>query len=311
MTDSYQELHDLLRQCRQQLELNRNLGVEFIRKPQPTPAAEVRATPQQPAQPEATGSSAGGGGNRQGSPRPAARPAAQPRPKDSPNGKRQKTTQPAARKAEVRLSPDIPPEPTIPPDDIFKEFRHEVANCEKCGLCKTRNNVVFGEGDPSTDLMFVGEGPGADEDRTGRPFVGRAGVLLTKIIHNGMKLHRHKVFIGNIVKCRPPGNRVPTLGEMAECMPHLKEQIATIRPKVVVAMGATAVHGLLGKRVAITKFRGTLRDWEGVKLMPTFHPSYLLRNYTREARGAVWQDMKTVIQYLKEIGSPLVKDIEA
>jgi len=208
----------------------------------------------------------------------------------------------------MRLSPEIPPAPDIPPDDVFRELRAVVESCRKCDLCKTRTLTVFGEGDPTTDLVFVGEGPGADEDRTGRPFVGRAGVLLTQIIQNGMKLPRRRVFIGNIVKCRPPGNRVPTLSEMLCCRPYLLEQLRTIRPMVIVALGATAVHGLLGQKVAITKFRGTFQEWEGIKLMPTFHPSYLLRNYTREARGAVWQDMITVMNYLKEQGSPLAED---
>lgn len=205
------------------------------------------------------------------------------------------------------LSPEIPPEPAIPPDDIFEELRKEVASCRKCELCKTRTNAVFGEGDPATDLVFVGEGPGADEDRSGRPFVGKAGVQLTKIIQNGMNLSRSSVFIGNIVKCRPPGNRVPTLTEMAGCISYLKEQLRTIRPKVIVALGATACHGLLGERLAITKERGEFREWEGIKVMPTFHPAYLLRNYTPDTRRAVWEDMKAVVRYLQEQGSSLVE----
>jgi len=203
--------------------------------------------------------------------------------------------------------PAIPSAPPIPADDVFRELRIQVSQCTNCDLCKTRRNTVFGEGDPNTDLVFVGEGPGEDEDRIGRPFVGRAGKLLTKIIHDGMKLHRHKVYICNVVKCRPPENRVPTINEMLVCRRYLFQQLKTIHPKVIVAMGATAVHGLLSEKVAITKYRGIFREWEGVKVMPTFHPSYLLRNYTQEARAAVWEDMKQVLQLLKEQGSGLVR----
>ncbi|HUU69101.1 MAG TPA: uracil-DNA glycosylase [Planctomycetota bacterium] len=202
--------------------------------------------------------------------------------------------------------PAIPSAPPIPADDAFLDLRSQVSQCTNCDLCKARTNTVFGEGDPNTDLVFVGEGPGEDEDRLGRPFVGRAGKLLTKIIHDGMKLHRHKIYICNVVKCRPPQNRVPTINEMLVCRRYLFQQLQTIHPKVIVGMGATAVHGLLGEKVAITKYRGIFRDWEGMKLMPTFHPSYLLRNYTQEARAAVWEDMKQVLQLLKEQGSGLV-----
>ncbi|NQT21099.1 MAG: uracil-DNA glycosylase [Planctomycetes bacterium] len=191
---------------------------------------------------------------------------------------------------------------------MFEELRKEVTTCKNCELCKTRTNAVFGEGDPATDLVFVGEGPGADEDRSGRPFVGRAGVQLTKIIQNGMNLSRHSVYIANIVKCRPPGNRVPTPSEMAGCIAYLKEQLRTIRPKVIVALGATACLGLLGEKLAITRERGNFREWEGIRVMPTFHPSYLLRLYTPENRRAVWEDMKAVLEYLKQQGSPLVEE---
>jgi len=267
-----QQLSELLKLYKRHLELNRGFGVEFIRRAAPIP--EVRASRH-----------------------------------PSPPSRGQPFRRKAYSNREAQMSTEIPPAPPIPPDDVFEELREEVAHCEKCELCKTRTHTVFGEGDPTTDLVFVGEGPGADEDRTGRPFVGRAGALLTKIIQDGMKLPRHRVFIGNILKCRPPGNRVPTISEMAVCRPYLMEQLRTIRPKVIVAMGATACHGLLGEKLAITRERGKFREWEGVKVMPTFHPAYLLRNYTREARAAVWEDMKAVMRYLKEQGSPLADGV--
>jgi len=198
---------------------------------------------------------------------------------------------------------EIPKAPEIAVDDPFRELRAEVKNCDKCSLCSQRINTVFGEGDPHTDLVFVGEGPGADEDRIGRPFVGRAGKMLTQIIHKGMKLHRHQVYICNIVKCRPPGNRVPTISEMLGCKPYLMQQLTLIKPKVIVALGATAVHGLLGEKLPITKIRGEFREWNGIKLMPTFHPSFLIRQYTEENRRAVWEDVQAVLELLRELGS--------
>ena len=160
------------------------------------------------------------------------------------------------------------------------------------------NNVVFGEGDPDADLMFVGEGPGADEDKQGRPFVGRAGQLLDKQI-TAMGLQREQVYIGNIVKTRPPGNRVPTPDEAAMCMPFLIKQIEIIQPKVIVTLGATATKYLLGNpKIAITRERGNWKQWQGVEVMPTFHPAYLLRQYTPDNRRKVWDDLQKVLERL-------------
>ena len=144
--------------------------------------------------------------------------------------------------------------------------------------------------------MFVGEGPGADEDAQGRPFVGRAGQLLTKMIE-AMGYRREEVFIANIVKCRPPNNRAPKPEEMEACMPYLRQQIALIRPAIMIGMGATAIKGLLGKTAGITRLRGTWQEYGGIKLMPTFHPSYLLRDPSK--KRDVWKDLKLV---LKELG---------
>ena len=160
------------------------------------------------------------------------------------------------------------------------------------------NNVVFGEGDPNADLLFIGEGPGADEDAQGRPFVGRAGQLLDKQIA-AMKLNRGQVYIANIAKTRPPGNRVPTAEEATLWLPWLARQIELIQPKVIVSLGATSAKYLLGEpKLAITRERGSWREYNGIALMPTFHPAYLLRQYTTENRQRVWSDLKAVMQRL-------------
>jgi len=168
-------------------------------------------------------------------------------------------------------------------------------DCRRCKLCRKRKTIVFGDGHPRAQLMFVGEGPGADEDEQGLPFVGRAGKLLTQMIE-AMGLQRSDVYICNVVKCRPPDNRVPEKDEVAECSPFLFRQIAVIQPKVVVALGASAVGALLGAPVAITKIHGEWVDWRGTKLMPVYHPAYLLRN--PPAKPDAWKDLQKVMAYL-------------
>ena len=159
----------------------------------------------------------------------------------------------------------------------FQAFRTEVLDCTKCGLCSTRTQVVFGTGPIQTPLMFVGEAPGEDEDRKGEPFVGRAGQLLTSTLRK-LGIERSQVFIANILKCRPPGNRTPAPDEMASCMPWLQRQIATIQPKVICGLGNIAVQTLLVTKTGITKLRGRLTQAQGVPFFPTFHPAYILRN---------------------------------
>jgi len=171
-----------------------------------------------------------------------------------------------------------------------------IAQCTNCPLHASRKNTVPGEGNPdSPDIMFIGEGPGAEEDAQGRPFVGEAGRLLDKMIA-GMSYQREEVFIANIVKCRPTNNRAPTADEMDACLPCLREQIALIQPKIIVALGKTAVEGLLQKKVAITRFRGTWCIYEGIDLMPTYHPAFLLRSPSH--KGEAWTDLKTVLKKL-------------
>ena len=180
------------------------------------------------------------------------------------------------------------------------QVRKELGDCTRCKLSQGRKNIVFGSGNPQADLVFIGEGPGADEDEQGLPFVGRAGKKLTEIIEKGMNLDREKdTYICNIVKCRPPGNRDPEKEEIVACNPFLVEQLKAIKPKVVVALGKPAASTLLGRNVPITKERGTWHEYEGFKLMLTLHPAYLLRAYTIENRKAVHEDMKKV---LKELG---------
>jgi len=179
------------------------------------------------------------------------------------------------------------------------QVKDELGDCTRCKLSQGRKNIVFGSGNPKADLVFVGEGPGADEDEQGLPFVGRAGKKLTEIIEKGMNLNREKdTYICNIVKCRPPGNRDPEKDEIEACNPFLLQQLKAIQPKVVVALGKPAASTLLGRNVAITKERGTWHDYQGFKLMLTFHPAYLLRAYTIENRKAVHNDMKMVLKEL-------------
>jgi len=186
----------------------------------------------------------------------------------------------------------------IPMDlQSLEEVAVHISSCRNCPLCQGRTNTVPGEGSAdSPDILFVGEGPGADEDAQGRPFVGKAGQLLTKMVE-AMGYRREEVFIANIVKCRPPNNRAPLPEEMEACLPYLRQQVRLIKPKVIVGMGAVAIKGLLGKTVGITRLRGTWQEYEGIKLMPTFHPSYLLREPSK--KKDVWQDLQ---QVLKELG---------
>ena len=189
--------------------------------------------------------------------------------------------------------------------EAMKELRTRALACVKCPhLASSRKNVVFGVGDINASLMFVGEAPGVDEDQQGEPFVGAAGQLLTRIILT-MNLTRDKVYIANILKCRPDtpgqayGNRKPTAEEMQTCIPYLESQIDLIQPKVLVALGATAVEGLLGKTEGITRLRGHWRSYRGIPLMPTFHPSYLLRNQALSEKRKVWEDMLQVLEKLE------------
>jgi uracil-DNA glycosylase family 4 len=189
----------------------------------------------------------------------------------------------------------------------LEKIAEEVSQCRKCGLGSLRTNAVPGEGDPNARIMFVGEGPGADEDAQGRPFVGRAGQLLEKII-TAMGLKRSEVFIGNVIKCRPPENRDPRADEIINCLPYLQRQIEIINPEIIIALGAHAARTLLNTTKPIGQLRGQFLEYYAgigrppIKLMATYHTAYLLRNYSQENRRRVWEDMKKV---LAELGLPV------
>jgi DNA polymerase len=189
--------------------------------------------------------------------------------------------------------------PVADPDAALAALRADIGDCTRCPLhAQGRRQVVFGVGNARADLMFVGEAPGADEDRQGEPFVGRAGQLLTKIIE-AINLRREDVYIANVIKCRPPGNRNPEPVEVATCEPFLREQIAIIQPKVIVALGTFAAHLLLASDAPISRLRGRVHHLgDGVRLVPTFHPAYLLRS--PERKRDTWEDMKIVRALLAE-----------
>jgi DNA polymerase len=177
--------------------------------------------------------------------------------------------------------------------------REELGDCQRCKLAPSRTNLVFGVGNPNAHLVFVGEAPGADEDAQGEPFVGKAGQLLTKMIE-AMGYARSDVYICNILKCRPPGNRNPEPDEIAKCEPFLKAQLAALRPRVIVALGKFAAQCLLRDDAPISRLRGNFRSYEGIQLMPTFHPAYLLRDPSKKKEA--WSDLKAVNAALKRMG---------
>ena len=178
----------------------------------------------------------------------------------------------------------------------LETLREEVLSCTRCGLHATRSNTVYGEGDPSARLMFVGEGPGRDEDLSGRPFVGKAGMLLTRII-GAMGLKREEVYITNIVKCRPPGNRNPELDEISECLPFLEKQIELIRPEIICTLGVVATQTITGSRRGIGAMRGRVHDYKGINVVPTFHPAACLRYPAN--KKFVWEDVKEIMKFLE------------
>ncbi len=196
--------------------------------------------------------------------------------------------EPAAQVSAANLFPDLP------------SVQAAVASCQLCGLCRTRTQTVFADGTGRSRLMFVGEAPGADEDATGVPFVGRAGQLLTKMVESGMGLSRGDVYIANVLKCRPPGNRNPEPSEIASCRPYLDAQIDFVRPAVLVALGKFAAQFLLGTEEPISRLRGRWGSRGGIPVMPTYHPSFLLRQPDRKKEA--WEDLQKV---LHKLGLPI------
>ena len=185
----------------------------------------------------------------------------------------------------------------------FEELRDHALACRSCPLAETRTQVVFGAGDPHADLVFVGEGPGAEEDRQGIPFVGKAGQLLTQMIEGtakkeGIPLLRSQIYICNVVKCRPPGNRTPEPDEMEICGQFLYRQLSAIKPKAICALGGIAARALTGHKEGVTKMRGKWFKWQEFPVMVTYHPSYLLRPYNQDAKREAWEDLKRVLHFV-------------
>ena len=235
------------------------------------------------------------------SPAPAPAPEAAPRPRVATAA----TPAPAANPKPLSVAPAVR---TGPKQDQLDQLAARIrAELSVHPFPIFRSNIVFGEGNPDASILFVGEAPGAEEDKAGRPFVGRAGQLLTKMIQ-AMGIERDQVYIANILKCRPdmppgvPGNRKPTPEEMQVCIPYIQEQIEIIRPRALVALGSTAIEALLESKMTISRLRGTFVDYRGVPLMPTFHPSYLLHNPTNATKRKVWEDL---MQVMDKVGMPI------
>ncbi len=201
-----------------------------------------------------------------------------------------------------KSEPDALPE-ALPAGESLDQIRLDIGDCRRCRLSEARNSIVFGSGNEQARLVFVGEGPGADEDEQGLPFVGRAGQLLTQMIDNtaskeGIPIRREDVYICNVVKCRPPENRTPQPDEMQTCGQFLYRQLMTIQPKAICVLGATAMKALLNTKEGITKQRGQWQKWRDIPVMVTYHPSYLLRQYNQQARREAWEDLKTLLHFV-------------
>ena len=194
--------------------------------------------------------------------------------------------------------------PSLAPEgDTLARIREDMGDCQRCRLSKGRNKIVFGSGNEASPLVFVGEGPGADEDASGLPFVGRAGQLLTQMIDGtaskeGIAIKRSDVYICNVVKCRPPENRTPEADEMEVCGQFLFRQLLAIRPKAICALGSTAAKAVLGTKEGVTKLRGNWQKWRDIPVMVTYHPSYLLRPYNQNAKREAWEDLKKVLHFV-------------
>jgi DNA polymerase len=231
---------------------------------------------------------------------PSARKAAAPAPASVPAPAAAPTSVPAAAARADEPAADERDEAGRPTGAKgLSLVREELGDCQRCKLAPLRTNLVFGVGNPNAHLVFVGEAPGADEDAQGEPFVGKAGQLLTKMIE-AMGYARQDVYICNILKCRPPGNRNPEPDEIAKCEPFLKAQLAALRPRMIVALGKFAAQCLLRDDAPISRLRGNFRSYEGIQLMPTFHPAYLLRDPSKKKEA--WSDLKAVNAALKRLG---------
>jgi DNA polymerase len=215
--------------------------------------------------------------------------------------RRDPSAKPAPAPIEMATLPPLPP--MAPPGETLLQIMEDIGDCRRCRLHSQRHKIVFGVGNEQARLVFVGEGPGADEDAQGIPFVGRAGQLLTQMIEGtakkeGIPLLRPQVYICNVVKCRPPENRTPEPDEMEICGQFLFRQLTVIQPKAICALGSTAAKALLGGRDGVTKLRGRWHKWRDIPLIVTYHPSYLLRPYNQDAKREAWEDLKKVLHFV-------------
>jgi len=290
--DPRKELKDLIAQAREHLLYFSELGLTSIGERSAAAAAELKGeirvaerTAPIASEPEPQESQASTF---------IPSPQAVPTPIIMMPTKKENTAEPALFDEPANLT--VKPQPV---SETLEDIRRDLGDCQRCKLWSTRTNIVFGEGSAKAELMFIGEGPGADEDASGRPFVGRAGQLLTKMIE-AIDLKREDVYIANVVKSRPPGNRTPESDEVKACIPFLFRQIAAIRPKLIVALGNPAMQALLDTKTGITKMRGQFQDYPRIpeiKVLPTFHPAYLLRSPDKKREA--WEDLKKVRAFLR------------
>ena len=232
---------------------------------------------------------------------PVARPGLASRTSDASNLPKPNLPEPAAKDLFSGTSgedTDVSKDPLT----VLQEIQADMGDCTRCRLHEGRSKIVFGSGNPNAKVVFVGEGPGADEDAQGLPFVGRAGQLLTQMINNtasreGIAIRREDVYICNVVKCRPPDNRTPEPEEMKTCGQFLERQLEAIRPKAICVLGGTAAKFLLSAKQGITRIRGNWHEWHGIPVMPTYHPSFLLRPYAQDKKREAWQDLRAVLHY--------------
>jgi uracil-DNA glycosylase len=281
--DTKNELIELLKQTREYVRYSSELGIETIAATKVT-TLEVPEAPAPSRLPQVESAAKTGA--------TIAPPAA-----SATRSRLFAQNTPAAAAPQESLFGELaPPGPSLPESiETLEDIWRDIGDCTRCGLCAGRTQVVNTHGNRKARLMFVGEAPGADEDAQGKPFVGRAGQLLTKMIE-AMGLKREDVLIGNVNRCRPPGNRQPTLEEAAICRPFLFREIGAVRPQVIVVMGNTALRNLLEIKAGISSVRGQFQDYQGIKVMPTFHPAYLLRDPSKKRE--TWEDLKKVMEYL-------------
>lgn len=288
-------------ELRRWLEFYRDLGIDTLYLP--AAGVDVRQDGAAAGAEAGPAREAAAPHNLQNEPKPLPRDSSLKTFPDGASSAGPRGTDPPSRPAAVARPQLVPLFDAGPEGDSLERIRADIGDCRRCRLCEGRTNIVFGSGNPEARLVFVGEGPGEEEDLQGLPFVGRAGQLLTQMINNtaakeGMWVRREHVYICNVVKCRPPKNRTPEPDEMEICGQFLYRQLSVIRPRAICALGATAARALLGTKEGITRLRGRWHMWRDIPVMPTYHPSYLLRPYNQNAKREAWEDLKKVLHYV-------------